>query len=117
MANTKRYLQICAETIQMRRDGITNFIRDPLVKTIKRNILPSNRYIFNTEQLSVALEKAGGVKKAFYPPNKISGFKLVSQTGNNSNNKKATCYPSQGSANIGMPSQSVLSGTRTLYHA
>lgn len=52
-----------AETIQMRRDGIFNFVRDPLIKLALRKIPPTNRHIFNTELLTLTLHKAGGVKK------------------------------------------------------
>lgn len=55
------------EMMQIRRDNILNYVRDPLVKSTLRKILPSSYNLFNAEQFSTALEKAGGVKKAFLP--------------------------------------------------
>ncbi|KAF9810914.1 hypothetical protein SFRURICE_005340 [Spodoptera frugiperda] len=54
-----------AEILQMRRDGITNHVRDPLIKATLRKIPPSDRHLFENESFTAALEKMGGVKKAF----------------------------------------------------
>lgn len=56
-----------AETIEMRRESITKQARDPLVKASLNKIPPSATHLFNTEQFTSALEKAGGVRKAFWP--------------------------------------------------
>lgn len=91
-----------AEIVQMRRDGIINYVRDPLLKSALRKIPPSNQMVFSPELLASTLEKNGGVKKTFLPPNKTSsGFKPTSQVGF----KKTTRYPSQGSASYRAPSQ------------
>lgn len=90
-----------AETLQMRRDGVIHSVRDPLVKSALRRIPPSNSFIFNSELLTSALEKAGGVKKAFLPSHQISSYKFASQATTN----KATRFPSQGIANLIGPSQ------------
>lgn len=80
-----------AETIQMRRDGVTNAVRDPLVKASLRKIPPSEVSLFNSEQLVIALEKAGGVKKAFWPVSRSS-----STTASTSQVGKWPIRPSQG---------------------
>lgn len=90
-----------AETVQMRRDGIINFVRDPLVKSALRRIPPSKEHVFNSELLTSMLEKTGGVKKAFLPSYQN---KPASQAGA----KTATRYPSQGLANLVVPSQGAL---------
>lgn len=88
-----------AEVIQMRRDGITNMVRDPLVKSALRKVPPSSRHLFSQEDFTKALEKAGGVKKAFLPLKSNSG--PVSQTGS----YKSSRHPPQGSAIYPGPSQ------------
>lgn len=57
-----------AESIEMRRETITSQVRDPLVKAFLNKIPPSSTYIFNAEPFTSTLEKAGGVRKAFWPP-------------------------------------------------
>lgn len=57
-----------AETIEMRRETITSQIRDPLVKASLNRIPPSTNYLFESEPFTAAIEKAGGVRKAFWPP-------------------------------------------------
>lgn len=75
-----------AESIEMRRETITSQIRDPLVKAALNRIPPSSTYLFNPESFATALEKAGGVRKAFWPP------KTDSQIRSNQSN----CRPSRG---------------------
>lgn len=82
-----------AETIQMRRDGIIKAVRDPLVKASLRNIPPSEINLFNCDQLVTTLEKAGGVKKAFWPVPKSSGNNNNAST---SQVEKWPIRPSQG---------------------
>lgn len=57
-----------AESIEMRRETITSQVRDPLVKSALNRIPPSSTYIFDSEPFTTTLEKAGGVRKAFWPP-------------------------------------------------
>lgn len=90
-----------AEVIQMRRDGITKHLRDPLVKAALRKIPPSCEHVFSAESLATALEKAGGVRKAFLPIHKPGTTASVSQTGQS----KPSRYPSQGQAIRNLPSQ------------
>lgn len=99
-----------AEVIQMRRDGITNYVRDPLIKSTLRKIPPSDQCLFNAESFTAALEKIGGVKKAFLPLNKPASSGPGSQSGTN---KTGVRHPSQGSAHHYGPSQ----GTNHGYYA
>ncbi|KAL0810983.1 hypothetical protein ABMA28_010275 [Loxostege sticticalis] len=96
-----------AEVIQMRRDGITNFVRDPLMKSTLRKIPPSNQNLFNAEAFTSALEKIGGVKKAFMPLTKQSSSGPGSQPGTS---KAAARHPSQGLAYHYTPSQGTSHG-------
>lgn len=90
-----------AETIQMRRDGITKFVRDPLVKSTLRKIPPSCQHLFKADLLTAALEKTGGVRKAFMPLTKPANNASASQAGPS----KANSHPSQGSTSRNAPSQ------------
>lgn len=103
-----------AETIQMRRDGIINAVRDPLVKASLRKIPPSEDSLFNSEQLVTALEKAGGIKKVFWPVTRpgstnastsqvgrwqgrpSQGQHTTPQVPSQGKNYNITCMPSQG---------------------
>lgn len=62
-----------AESIEMRRESITSKVKDPLVKAALNRIPPSNNFLFDSEPFTTALEKAGGVRKAFWPQ-KTDGF-------------------------------------------
>uniref|UniRef100_A0A2A4JCF8 Uncharacterized protein n=1 Tax=Heliothis virescens TaxID=7102 RepID=A0A2A4JCF8_HELVI len=84
----------------MRRDGIINHVRDPLVKATLRKIPPSNRHLFESEAFSNALDKNGGVKKTFVPLTKSTGGS-ASQAGPS----KAVRHPPQGWAHYHGPSQ------------
>ncbi|KAL0893338.1 hypothetical protein ABMA27_014929 [Loxostege sticticalis] len=94
-----------AETIQMRRDGITNYIRDPLVKAAVRKVPPDCQHIFKAESLAAVLEKAGGVKKALLPLNKSLNTH-ASQAGSS----KAEYRPPQGQVYRNVPSQGISTG-------
>lgn len=100
-----------AEIIQMRRDGITNSVRDPLVKAAIRKIPPSNQHVFNAEKFTNTVEKAGGVRKAFWPT-KSSSKNPAPQAGTNKTAKNQnlpqrftpSAMPSQGSRHTGYTS-------------
>lgn len=94
-----------AETIQMRRDSITNAVRDPLVKSSIRKIPPSEVNLFNSEQFVVALDKVGGIKKAFWPASKsTSSSKSTYSPASTSQVGKWLIRPSQGQHSV-PPSQ------------
>lgn len=63
-----------AESIEMRRESITSQVKDPSLKALLNKIPPSNSYIFDSEQFTTALEKAGGIRKAFWPIKSSDGF-------------------------------------------
>lgn len=88
-----------AETIEMRRDGILKSVRDPLVKVTLNKIPPSNSHVFNQDAFTSALEKTGGVRKAFWPVNQPSGRNASRAKPNN-----AARHPSQGQARQNVPS-------------
>lgn len=95
-----------AETIQMRRDSITNAIRDPLVKASLRKIPPSEVNLFNSKQFAVALEKAGGIRKAFWPASKSGGSYKSVNSNNVVSHGKWIIRPSQGqNSGLQIPSQ------------
>ncbi|XP_050563127.1 uncharacterized protein LOC126912861 [Spodoptera frugiperda] len=75
-----------AESIEMRRDAITTQIRHPLVKASLNRIPPTSTHLFSPDLFATALEKAGGVRKAFWPP------KSESHTRSNQGNRR----PSRG---------------------
>lgn len=54
------------EIIQLRRDAIIKQVKDPLVKGILNKIPPSTTHLFESDAFSAALEKVGGVRKAFW---------------------------------------------------
>ncbi|XP_063634870.1 uncharacterized protein LOC134805507 [Cydia splendana] len=56
-----------AEAIEMRREAITSQIKEPLVKALVNKIPPSTTNIFDADSFTSALEKAGGVRKTFWP--------------------------------------------------
>lgn len=56
-----------AETIEMRRETIASQVKDPLLKASINKIPPTVTHIFDTEKLTTVLDKAGGVRKAFWP--------------------------------------------------
>lgn len=92
-----------AEAIQMRRDGVTKNARDQFFKSKLRRIPPSFKHLFDQDKLAAAIEKEGGVKKAFLPPPyKYSNFGSTAQVGSKNKNVR---HPSQGSAVKNQPSQ------------
>ncbi|CAH2086962.1 unnamed protein product [Euphydryas editha] len=84
-----------AEVIQMRRDGITNYLRDPLTKVAVKKVPPSYHHLFEAESLTKVLEKAGGVRKAFLPLNRHGSNAPAPQAGPS----KPVHRPSQGQVN------------------
>lgn len=95
-----------AEVVQMRRDGIVNFLRDPLTKVAVKKIPPSCRHLFEAEPLTAVLEKAGGIRKAFLPLHKPGSNVTASQAGPS----KQTHHPSQGQVHRCIPSQGTSHG-------
>ncbi|KAL0892543.1 hypothetical protein ABMA27_015642 [Loxostege sticticalis] len=77
-----------AESIEMRRESITSQVRDPLIKASLNRIPPTHTNLFDSEQFTSVLEKAGGVRKAFWPP---KSNESTQQKGNASNRR-----PSRG---------------------
>ncbi|XP_063371784.1 uncharacterized protein LOC134660016 [Cydia amplana] len=87
-----------AEVINMRRNGITKHIKEPLLKAAIRKIPPSSSSLFNAEEFTAKIEHHGGVRKCFWPLKKTT----VSQT---DEFKATTGVPSQGTAPHKAPSQ------------
>ncbi|KAJ8733705.1 hypothetical protein PYW07_014256 [Mythimna separata] len=56
-----------AEILQMRRDCVTKQAKDPLMKASLKKIPPTCTNLFNAEKFTAAVEKAGGVRKCFWP--------------------------------------------------
>lgn len=92
-----------AEAIEMRRDSILKHVRDPLIKSSLNKIPPTNTHIFNSVSFATVLEKAGGVRKAFWPLNK-SGVGNASRAKPHNNTNRG---PSQGYATQLTPSRGV----------
>lgn len=88
-----------AEILQMRRDSVIKQAKDPLLKATLRKIPPTCTNLFNADKFSLAVEKAGGVRKCFWPLKKTQT--PTSQAGINkpsvSSQEHVTCNkPSQG---------------------
>lgn len=103
LKNSSDLLQlICghrAEIIQMRRDCVTKQVKDPLLKTSLKKIPPTATNLFNAEKFAAVIEKAGGVRKCFWPLKKAS----ISSTSQAEHNKPSTS--SQGVASRKKPTQ------------
>jgi hypothetical protein len=56
-----------SEIIEVRRDAIIKNVKDPVVKMSLKKIPPSITHIFESVAFSSTLEKAGGVRKTFWP--------------------------------------------------
>lgn len=54
----------------MPRGGIFRHVRDSLMKSTLSKIPPSCHNLFDAEKFTTAIEKAGGVRKCFFPLNK-----------------------------------------------
>lgn len=54
-----------ADFIEQRRSKILASVRDPLIKTVLRKIPPSSTNLFSAQSFTSALEKVGGVRRAF----------------------------------------------------
>ncbi|PZC77775.1 hypothetical protein B5X24_HaOG203019 [Helicoverpa armigera] len=82
-----------AEAVEMRRDAVLKYARDPLFKASLNKIPPSKTHIFSSEAFTNALEKAGGVRRAFWPAKQAN-------SGNASRAKPSSTarHPSQGQA-------------------
>lgn len=59
-----------AEVIQQRRETVLASVRDPLHKSMLRKIPPTNHNLFDSDKFTSTLEKAGGVRKVFWPREK-----------------------------------------------
>lgn len=96
-----------AEVIQSRRDGIINQVKDPLMKTTLKKIPPSCKNLFNAEAFTSAVEKAGGVRKCFWPSQKKKSTNSASQarlTGASNVSSQGTSFttaPPQGAPYYG----------------
>lgn len=83
-----------AELIQHRREGILASVKDPFHKIALRKIPPSCSTLFDTEKFSSVLEKAGGVKKVFWPRDKDRNF--APQNDPSTSSQAPTQAPTQG---------------------
>lgn len=111
-----------AETIEMRRESITSQVKDPLVKVALNKIPPTVTHLFDQEKLISVLEKAGGVRKAFWPAKLNSS----SQSRHNQYNQRPSrgqgsrkFVPSRGTQcnhNEGVPAPSQHTCYNNTYH-
>lgn len=97
-----------AEVIQMRRDGIINHVRDPLLKASLRKIPPSCHNLFNEESFSSTIEKSGGIRKCFWPLKKKNA--TVGGAASQAGPSKVNSCPSQGNIQHPLPSQGTSMG-------
>lgn len=81
-----------ADLIQQRREVVLKQVKDPLIKTTLRKIPPSCSNLFAPEPFTSALEKAGGVRKNFWPLAKSSSNIPAAQAGTSGNQQR----PAQG---------------------
>lgn len=88
-----------SDIIQMRRDYVTKQTKDPLVKTCLRKIPPTATNLFDAEKFTAAIEKAGGVRKSFWPVQKANSNSATQV------DPKKPRGPSQESAQFLKPSQ------------
>lgn len=101
-----------ADLIEQRRSKILASVRDPLLKTVFRKIPPSCNNLFDADQLTSALDKVGGVRKAFWQ--KASGNKPAAQAKNLPNMPQP---PAQGCTNYYQtPAQGVRNRPHTCCH-
>ncbi|KAH9636093.1 hypothetical protein HF086_008393 [Spodoptera exigua] len=56
----------------MRRDCVTKQAKDPLMKASLKKIPPTCTNLFNAEKFTAAIEKSGGVRKCFWPLQKVT---------------------------------------------
>ncbi|KAL0841536.1 hypothetical protein ABMA28_015206 [Loxostege sticticalis] len=55
-----------ADVVEQRRESILASVKDPLIKSSLRKIAPSCKDLFDSDPFTAALEKVGGVRKAFW---------------------------------------------------
>ncbi|XP_028156424.1 uncharacterized protein LOC114356488 isoform X2 [Ostrinia furnacalis] len=96
-----------AESIEMRRESITKQVRDPFVKASLNRIPPSQTHIFDCEPFTACLDKAGGVRKVFWPPKAEGSVQSRSYQNNSSRPSRG-----QGTRSSTVPSR----GTQCVYH-
>lgn len=94
-----------ADLIQQRRDAILRSVKDKFVKSTLRKIPPSCENLFKADTFSSALEKQGGINKAFWPAKASVSTKppLAAQA---SSAQKTNKLPAQGMPNYMTPSGS-----------
>jgi hypothetical protein len=90
-----------ADIVEQRRDLILRAVRDPLDKSNLRKIPPTTTNLFDPQPFAAVLEKAGGVRKVFWPKPKSSTSAPAAQAGNSGNVHR----PAQGSFATNMPTQ------------
>lgn len=56
-----------ADIIEQRRDSILRSVKDKFLRSKLRNIPPTSSFLFKNDAFSDAIEKSGGVGKAFWP--------------------------------------------------
>lgn len=61
-----------AEILQMRRDSILKHVKDSATRSSLRKVPPSVTHLFSAEKFSAVLERAGGIRKCFWPAQKIN---------------------------------------------
>jgi hypothetical protein len=70
-----------ADLIQQRRDSILRSVKDKYFKETLRKIPPSSQFLFQKEAFSAAIDKHGGVTKAFWPARSLNQSKPAAQAG------------------------------------
>lgn len=90
-----------ADIVQQRRDLILRSVRDPLDKSNLRKIPPSATNLFEPQAFTAALEKAGGVRKVFWPRSRPPTSTTAAQAGSGGNLHR----PAQGPVAANMPAQ------------
>lgn len=68
-----------AEIIQQRRDNLLRSVKDSYLKASLRKIPPTCENLFEKDELSAAIEKAGGSNKIFWPPRAPTHNKSAAQ--------------------------------------
>lgn len=81
-----------ADAVEQRRDSILASTKDPLIKSALRKIPPTCSFLFEPVSFCTAIEKAGGVKKAFWLQPKAYSNKAGAQPAPSGTPR----YPAQG---------------------
>lgn len=100
-----------AEVLQMRRDCVIKQAKDPLIKANLKKIPPTCTNLFNAEKFTAAVEKAGGVRKCFWPLQKAN-TSSASQV-----DAKKFRGPSQGPKPYNKPSQGFARSVQVCQHS